>query len=168
MSKEYYNTLRNLIKSNNLKELINLYENETLTRNAIEHNNFYLFRYACFKGKLEICQWLYETFLITKKEALIYGNSAFRLACDNGHLEVCRWLYETFQIKRKKVILYNNWAFRGACRHDHYEIISFLCNTFGIMEKDVKNIIEEYSKEKQEKILDCFIPFGSFTKPVKK
>jgi hypothetical protein len=81
-------------------------------------------------------------------------------------LEVCRWLYETFQITKKEASEYNNIAFECACEHNQYHIISFLCNTFGITEEDVKNIIERYPKEKQEKILDCLIPFGSFTKPV--
>jgi hypothetical protein len=63
-------------------------------------------------------------------------------------------------------MLNNNYAFRNACYNDNYYIISFLCKTFGIMEEEVKDIIEEYPKEKQEKILECFIPFGSFTKPV--
>jgi hypothetical protein len=162
-----YNVVHRSIESNNLKELINLYENGTLKRNAIEHNNFYLFRYACFNKKLEICQWLYEKFQITKKEALIYGNSAFQLTCGKGHLEVCQWLYETYHITKKEAMSYNNLAFQWACNNNHYHIISFLCNAFGIMEEEVKDIIEEYSKEKQEKILDCLTPFGSFTKPAK-
>jgi hypothetical protein len=157
-----------LIKTNNLEELINLHKNENLTQEIIEHNDFYLFRYSCLKGKLEICQWLYKTFQITREKALICNNDAFNVACEKGHLNVCQWLHETFQITKEEVVLNNNYAFWFACSNNHYHIISFLCNTFVIIEEDVKDIIEKYFQKKQEKILDCLTPFGSFTKPVKK
>jgi hypothetical protein len=98
-----YDVVHRSIKSGNLDELINLYQNGKLTRNAIEHNNFYLFRYACFNEKLKICQWLYEKFQITKEEAVFCDNYAFCYSCVKGHLEVCQWLYETFQITKKKL-----------------------------------------------------------------
>jgi hypothetical protein len=154
----------------NLEELINLYDNGILTRKMVEQDCFALSS-ACNYGNLEVCKWLYKTFQITKKEALLYNSYVFQQTCGKGHLEVCQWLCETFQITKKEATLNNNRAFWWACYNDHYHIISFLCNTFGITdvtEEDVKNIIEEYPEEKQEKILDCLTPFGSFTKPVKK
>ena len=130
---ENYNMLLPLIKTGNLEESKILYENGTLIRKMVEQDNFFLFRYSCLKGKLEICQWLCETYYITKEEAMLEGNVAFVLAC------------------------YNN----------RYNIISFLCNTLGITEDYVKNIIINFSKKEQEKILDCLAPFGSFAKPAK-
>jgi hypothetical protein len=168
MSEDYYNMSKDLIKSGNLEELKNLYKNGILTREVIKQSrNFLLFENACYEGKLEICKWLCKTFQITKEEASKYLNLTFFFACKNGHLKVCQWLCEEFQITKKEAMSYNNLAFQWACHNNHYHIISFLCNTFDIKEKDVKDVIMQLSEEKQKKILDCFISFGSFTKPAK-
>jgi hypothetical protein len=150
-----------------------LYETFQITKEeALMYDNS-AFRSAFENGRLKICVWLYETFQITKEEAMSCDNYAFRYACEEGHLEVCQWLYKTYQIIREEAMSFNTCAFRNACAfcnacyNNHYPIISFLCDTFGITEAEVKDIIKVFSKEKQEKILDCLIPFGSFTKPVK-
>jgi hypothetical protein len=168
MPEDYYNMSKDLIKSGNLKELKILYKNGILTREVVEKQNYnFALLYACEYGHLNVCKWLYGTFQITKKEASIYDNLAFQNACENGHLEVCQWLYETFQITKEEIMLNYNYSFCYACCNEHYHIISFLCNTFCITEDDVKNIIKEYPKEEQKKIIKYFIPFGSFTKPAK-
>ena len=157
-----------LIESGNLEELKNLYKKGILTREvAIEQNENLLFGYACYEGKLEICKWLYKTFKITKEEVSEYCNSPFQYAVCGGKLEVCQWLHETFYITKEEIMSDYNYTFFYACENDHYNIISFLCNTLGITEDYVKNVIKHYSEEKQEKILDCLVPLGSFSKSAK-
>jgi hypothetical protein len=116
---------------------------------------------------LEVCKWLHNTFQITREEAVLCNNYAFRCACTCGHLEVCEWLHKTFQLKKEEINFHINSMFGWVCFNENYEIIIFLCNTFNITNEEIQNIIKYFSKKDREKILDCFVPFGSFTKPVK-
>jgi hypothetical protein len=113
-----------LCETGKLKELQNMYNEKSLTRETIAKNNFYIFWMSCAYGQLEIVQWLHKNFQFTKKEVILVNNNyGFRMACAYGYLNVCEWLYKTFELTKAEVTLGYNEAFERACYNNHYKIL---------------------------------------------
>src|SRR3989344_9332296 len=72
------------------------------------------FRWACYKGHLEVAKWL------ASQGVNIHAvdEDAFRRACCNGHLEVAEWLVS----QGVNIHAYDEDAFRWACHNGHLEV----------------------------------------------
>ena len=61
---------------------------------AVRERKYTPMAYACQKGNLKVCKWLYEHGAagdITRAEGKL-GRTPMIFACQNGHLSICQWL----------------------------------------------------------------------------
>ena len=84
--------------------------------------------YACFKGELHVCKWLFyhgAAADITKVDN--YGQTPMFFACQNGHLKVCEWLFEVGAAADvDKVGQWGRSPMFVACRHGHLSVCKWL------------------------------------------
>jgi hypothetical protein len=99
---------------------------------------------VCLRGKVEIANWLQETYNFTREEVLKdklgYGITR--------NLNGSRWLIETFKITREDVLTAR--IFSDLCANGSDEVIHYLIQTFSLKRVDFGDSIKTcdvYSRE---------------------
>lgn len=123
------NNLIDLIKSNQLNE------NHLTT---IKKNIYFMFKYSCIRGHLDVAKWLYELAKNNGNTININaeGEYVFKFSCCYGFLDVAKWLYElskadsnTVDQLSKTIIdihIDNEYAFIWSCSNGHLDVAKWL------------------------------------------
>jgi hypothetical protein len=107
----------------------------------------YTLGFACFRGHLQMVQWMCETFEITVSDQrkgimnIVHDIivEAFHQACTGGKMQVAQWLLETYKLTAADAKSNDNYALRGACEWGHLRMAQWLHRTFGMTREDAES-----------------------------
>ena len=94
----------------------------------ISDNNEFAFRYACYFGRLNVCQWLLQ---VKPTIDISFENDwPFCNACERGHLHVAQWLQslkpKLYVIEYNKDKTYKGYRIRSKKECDTWERRKYL------------------------------------------
>jgi hypothetical protein len=131
-------------------------------------------RQFCERGDLENVKRICSEKKLTKKFVFHkewYFYCPFDMAYSEGHFDVCKFFIFKFHITKKDILECRNLYIFNTLDDNSDDIkvkyVNFLIEEFGITEEDLEDYLESKSEYTRNKILECFIPLGSRTKPVK-
>jgi hypothetical protein len=125
----------------------------------------------CERGDLENVKKICLEKKFTKE--FVFNNDweyyvPFDIAYSEEHFDVCKFFISEFNITKKDILEGQNLYILNTLDVNSDDIkvryVNFLIEEFGITEKDLENYLEEKSEDTRNKIMECFIPLGSFTK----
>ena len=130
--------------------------------------------YGCFKKLRE----LYFEGKLKKEDVFspddIYNG--FSWAYERGHLNICIFLILKLNITKddlfkddKQFYIKNAFQRNQSRRHNdaYLNYVHFLIEYLNVTENEVQDYLSEVSEERRKKILECFAPLGSSTKPAR-
>jgi hypothetical protein len=98
------------------------------------------------EDSLEMAEWIYETFKLTKID--MYRIKTYRLydLCLRGYMKVIKWTITEFKINRGDFDAYSHIkkAFFAACSHNHLEVAKYMARIFEITRKDCIDDDDDY------------------------
>jgi hypothetical protein len=98
------------------------------------------FRFACYKGHINMAQLLYG--LDDKPNIHALDDYAFRYACENGHINIAQWLYGLDD--KPNIHANDDEAFKCACIFGHINIAQWLVSICDKYYIEIKNDIINY------------------------
>jgi hypothetical protein len=95
----------------------------------------------------------------------------FYAAYSEGHFDVCKFFIFEFHITKKDILHFSNYYIKRTLDANSDDIkakyVNFLIEQFGITEEDLQYYLKYKGEDTRNKIMECFIPLGSCTKPAK-
>jgi hypothetical protein len=126
----------------------------------------------CNRGDLENVKRICSENKLTKTYVFYFdweNCGPFDIAYSEGHFDVCKFFIFEFHITKKDILKYKNYYISHTLDKnlDNIKVkyVNFLIEEFGITEEDLEDYLEGKSGETRNKIMECFVPLGSRTKP---
>lgn len=137
-----------------------MYERGLLTSKDIRKNNFHSLDIICSNrpsdyisedlliedpniAKIEIMEWLVNTFNLTVGNTRSYSTRLVRISCDAGYFKLMKWIIKTFDVGRHS--MYNdirkdeNYIFRRVCAGGDLKVAKWVAKVFSLTQKDIRS-----------------------------
>lgn len=121
---------KNLVLSNNLKNIIEFYYNNILDKTILE----LLFKFSCRYGNLDIIQWIYNI----ENHNIVIKWHEFDEICNYGYIDIVKFVYMSFDTSA--IISNLNRFFETSCCNGHLELSKWFYSICEITKKEIQNI----------------------------
>jgi hypothetical protein len=80
----------------------------------------------CEKEDVNILEWIYKTFNLSREDCEIVVGYLYRLICPSASLNIVKWIVNSFKMTKKECSIHEDYVFREACLLGNLEVAQWI------------------------------------------